>query len=37
MWAGLMVNPNMIGGGDHTAFICGNDAEAKTTSEIVDE
>ena len=30
MWAGLMVNPNMIGGGDHTAFICGNDAEAKT-------
>jgi 8-hydroxy-5-deazaflavin:NADPH oxidoreductase len=29
MWAGLMVNPNMIGGGDHTAFICGNDAEAK--------
>ena len=31
MWAGLMVNPNMIGGGDHTAFICGNDAEAKGT------
>lgn len=31
MWAGLMVNPNMIGGGDHTAFICGNDAAAKTT------
>lgn len=30
MWAGLMVNPNMIGGGDHTAFICGNEAEAKT-------
>jgi len=30
MWAGLMINPNMIGGGDHTAFICGNDAEAKT-------
>lgn len=30
MWAGLMVNPNMIGGGDHTAFICGNDADAKT-------
>jgi predicted dinucleotide-binding enzyme len=29
MWAGLMVNPNMIGGGDHTAFICGNDADAK--------
>lgn len=29
MWCGLMVNPNMIGGGDHTNFICGNDAEAK--------
>ena len=29
MWAGLMVNPAMIGGGDHSAFICGNDAEAK--------
>lgn len=29
MWAGLMVNPGMIGEGDHTAFICGNDADAK--------
>jgi predicted dinucleotide-binding enzyme len=29
MWAGLMVNPKMIGGGDHTVFICGNDADAK--------
>ena len=29
MWAGLMVNPAMIGGGDHTAFICGNGSEAK--------
>lgn len=29
MWCGLMVNPNMIGGGNHTNFICGNDAEAK--------
>lgn len=29
MWCGLMVNPNMIGGGNHTAFICGNDADAK--------
>lgn len=29
MWCGLMVNPNMIGGGDHTNFICGNDAESK--------
>ncbi len=30
MWCGLMVNPAMIGGGDHTNFICGNDNEAKT-------
>lgn len=30
MWCGLMVNPNMIGGGNHTNFICGNDADAKT-------
>ncbi|MBL7849508.1 MAG: NAD(P)-binding domain-containing protein [Cyclobacteriaceae bacterium] len=29
MWCGLMVNPNMIGGGNHTNFICGNDANAK--------
>jgi 8-hydroxy-5-deazaflavin:NADPH oxidoreductase len=30
MWAGLMVNPSMTAGGDHTNFICGNDADAKT-------
>ena len=29
MWCGLMVNPAMISGGDHTNFICGNDVEAK--------
>lgn len=29
MWAGLMVNPMMVNNGDHTNFICGNDAEAK--------
>lgn len=29
MWCGIMVNPNMIGGGDHTNFICGNDPNAK--------
>lgn len=29
MWCGLMVNPAMIGGGDHTNFMCGNDAQAK--------
>lgn len=29
MWCGIMVNPNMINGGDHTVFICGNEASAK--------
>jgi len=29
MWCGLMVNPALIGGGNHTNFICGNDANAK--------
>jgi predicted dinucleotide-binding enzyme len=29
MWCGLMVNPNIVGGGNHTAFIGGNDADAK--------
>lgn len=29
MWCGLMVNPAMIGGGDHSTFVCGNDAAAK--------
>lgn len=33
MWAGLMVNPSMINEGNHTNFICGNDADAK--SEVV--
>jgi len=31
MWCGLMVNPLMIGEGNHTNFICGNDATAKDT------
>lgn len=29
MWAGLMANPQMIGNGDHSNFICGNDEESK--------
>ncbi|HEY3369542.1 MAG TPA: NAD(P)-binding domain-containing protein [Prolixibacteraceae bacterium] len=29
MWAGLMVNPELINKGDHTNFICGNDSGAK--------
>lgn len=31
MWSGLMVNPALIGGGNHVNYICGNDAEAKAT------
>lgn len=31
MWCGLMVNPKMIGGGDHINYLAGNDAEAKAT------
>ncbi len=31
MWCGLMVNPNMLNGGDHINYICGNDADAKNT------
>lgn len=29
MWCGLMVNPQLINGGDHNVFICGDDPEAK--------
>jgi hypothetical protein len=29
LWCGLMVNPQMIHGGDHNIFVCGNDAAAK--------
>ena len=29
--AALMVNPAAVNGGDHTMFVCGNDAEAKAT------
>jgi 8-hydroxy-5-deazaflavin:NADPH oxidoreductase len=27
--ASVMANPSAVGGGDHTLFVCGNDAEAK--------
>ena len=30
MWSGLMVNPNLIGNGDHINFICGNSPQAKS-------
>ena len=29
MWNGLMVNPKMIGNGDHNVFVSGNDTDAK--------
>jgi predicted dinucleotide-binding enzyme len=29
MWCGLMVNPNLIGNGEHVNYISGNDADAK--------
>jgi 8-hydroxy-5-deazaflavin:NADPH oxidoreductase len=29
MWCGLMINPNMIGNGDHLNFISGNNEDAK--------
>jgi hypothetical protein len=29
MWCGLMINPNLIGKGDHVNFISGNSEEAK--------
>lgn len=32
MWCGIMVDPNLVGGGNHINYICGNDAEAKKTS-----
>jgi len=30
MWCGLMINPNLVGNGDHVNFISGNNTEAKT-------
>jgi 8-hydroxy-5-deazaflavin:NADPH oxidoreductase len=33
MWCGLMVNPAMIGGGDHVNFVGGNDEGAKATTK----
>ena len=29
MWCGLMVNPEMINGGDHSTFVSGNDPNIK--------
>src|SRR5664280_2944159 len=30
MWAGIMINPDLIGNGDHVNFICGNSPQAKS-------
>ncbi|MFZ5971378.1 MAG: NADPH-dependent F420 reductase [Bacteroidota bacterium] len=35
MWCGLMVNPNLIGGGNHINFICGNDTQAKAAVSVL--
>ena len=29
MWNGIMINPSLVGNGDHVNYICGNDAAAK--------
>ncbi|MDB5284913.1 MAG: oxidoreductase [Bacteroidota bacterium] len=29
MWCGLMINPDLVGGGDHVNYLSGNDVEAK--------
>jgi hypothetical protein len=31
MWCGLMINPDLVGNGDHMNFISGNSAEAKNS------
>lgn len=33
MWCGLMINPGLIGKGDHINFICGNNDEAKDNAK----
>ena len=35
MWCGLMVNPALVDGGDHTNFICGNDDDAKSKVKLL--
>lgn len=35
MWCGLMVNPGMIGEGEHHVFISGNDATAKEEVKVI--
>lgn len=35
MWCGLMVNPNLINGGDHINYISGNDDDAKAKVKLI--
>jgi hypothetical protein len=35
LWCGLMVNPAIINGGDHSIFVCGNDTEAKVKVKVI--
>lgn len=35
MWAGLMVNPNLVANGDHTVFMSGNHADAKAQTATI--
>lgn len=32
MWCGIMVDPNLVGSGNHVNYICGNDAAAKAVT-----
>jgi predicted dinucleotide-binding enzyme len=32
MWCGIMVDPNLVGAGNHVNYICGNDASAKAVT-----
>jgi len=33
MWCGIMVDPNMVGNGNHVNYICGNDVKAKNATK----
>lgn len=35
MWGGLMVNPSLIGNGDHINYYCGNDESAKASVKTI--
>ena len=35
MWCGIMVNPHLVNGGDHTVFICGDDSGAKEEVKVI--